>query len=171
MSDNNDNKELLSPLDVHINEIVDDVINESDINKTKDLVALFNWNISKKNVVRLQKLNSLFDNVTDQMSKRFETKPDQFSNDDLLNYMKAVQGAIDSSNKILDNVEEPPPQIIQNNTQINVNVIDKFDRESRARILAAVQATMKAAQQSTEDIVYEDKTETEGENSNESTDN
>lgn len=163
MSDN-DNNELLSPLDMHISEIVDDVINESDINKTKDLVALFNWNISKKNVVRLQKLNSLFDNVTDQMTKRFKTKPDQFSNDDLLNYMKAVQGAIDSSNKILDNVEEPPPQIVQNNTQINVNVIDKFDRESRARILAAVQATMKAAQQSTEDIIYEDKTEGEDTN-------
>jgi hypothetical protein len=101
------------------------------------------------------------------MIKRFETKPDQFSNDDLLNYMKAVQGAIDSSNKILDNVEEPPPQIVQNNTQINVNVVDNFDRESRARILAAVQATLNAAN-NPESIEYEDKTE--GDNSNESTD-
>ena len=157
----------LSPLDTTITNIVKDVVEESDIAKTKDLVALFNWNISKKNVMRIQKLNSLFDSVTDQMAKRFETRPDQFSNDDLLNYMKAVQGAIDSSNKLIDNIEEPPPQIIQNNTQINVNVVDKFDRESRARILAAVQATLKAAQeQSVENITYEDKTE--GETSNES---
>ena len=157
----------LSPLDTTITNIVKDVVEESDIAKTKDLVALFNWNISKKNVMRIQKLNSLFDSVTDQMAKRFETRPDQFSNDDLLNYMKAVQGAIDSSNKLIDNIEEPPPQIIQNNTQINVNVVDKFDRESRARILAAVQATLKSAQeQPVENITYEDKTE--GENSNES---
>lgn len=160
MSDN----ELISPLDANINNLVKDVINETDITKTKDLVALFNWNISKKNVVRVQKLNDLFDNVTDQMVKRFETKPDQFSNDDLLNYMKAVQGAIDSSNKILENVEEPPPQIIQNNTQININGVEKFDRESRARILAAIQATLAAAQ-TPELVEYEDKTE--GDTSNE----
>ena len=126
MSEND--TQLIAPLDANLTEIVNDVIKEPDINKTKDLVALFNWNISKKNVVRVHNLNKLFDNVTDQMIKRFETKPDQFSNDDLLNYMKAVQGAIDSSNKILDNVEEPPPQIVQNNTQINVNVLDNFDR-------------------------------------------
>lgn len=156
--------ELISPLDANIDNLVKDVINETDIAKTKDLVALFNWNISKKNVVRVQKLNDLFDNVTDQMAKRFETKPDQFSNDDLLNYMKAVQGAIDSSNKILENVEEPPPQIIQNNTQININGVEKFDRESRARILAAIQATLAAAQ-TPELAEYEDKTE--GDTSNE----
>ena len=169
MTDNN-NTDLIIPnqLDSTIQNIVDDVVKESDIAKTKDLVALFNWNISKKNVVRLQKLNSLFDNVTDQMTKRFETKPDQFSNDDLLNYMKAVQGAIDSSNKLIDSIEEPPPQIVQNNTQINVNVIDKFDRESRARILAAVQATLKAAN-TADNVEYEDKTE--GEISNESSRN
>ena len=160
--------QITAPLDATITDIVNKVVEESDIAKTKDLVSLFNWNISKKNVMRIQKLNSLFDNVTDQMAKRFETKPDQFSNDDLLNYMKAVQGAIDSSNKILDAVEEPPPQIIHNNTQINVNVIDKFDRESRARILAAVQATLKAAN-TLETTEYEDKTE--GDTSNESTNN
>ena len=80
--------------------------------------------------------------------------------------MKAVQGAIDSSNKIIDAVEEPAPHIIQNNTQINVNVTDKFDRESRARILAAVQATLNAAANAPS-LEYEDKTE--GDNSNEST--
>ena len=38
-----------------------------------------------------------------------------------------------------------------------INVIDSFDRESRARILAAVQATLKAASAQPQD--YEDKTE------------
>ena len=99
------------------------------------------------------------------MKYRFEHKPDQFSNDDLLNYMKTLQGAIDSSNKQLQNIEQPAPQIIQNNTQINVALSEAtFSRESRERILAAVQATLKAASAS-DNIEYEDKTE--GDNPNE----
>lgn len=148
-----------------VKELANQIAEETDINKTQDLIALFNWNLSKKNVARIVKLNDLYDNVADQMITRFEKRPDQFSNDDLLNYMKTVQGAIDSSNKQLASIEEPPPQIIQNNTQINLNVVDNFDRESRERILAAVQATLNAAQQGN-DIIYEDKTE--GENPNES---
>lgn len=162
-----DDNQNLPILDDNINNLVNDVISETDINKTKDLISLFNWNISKKNVVRIQKLNNLFDNVTDQMAKRFETKPDQFSNDDLLNYMKAVQGAIDSSNKIIENIEEPAPQIIQNNTQININGVEKFDRESRARILAAIQATINTAK-NPDNFEYEDKTKISEDNSNES---
>ena len=154
----------LEPVDV-ITDLVNSIQEETDPNKAQDLIALFNWNISKKNIARIHKLNNLYDSVTDQMALRFETKPDQFSNDDLINYMKTVQGAIDSSSKNLSAIEEPPPQIIQNNTQINVNVMDNFDREARARILAAVQATLAAAQENPELIDYEDKTE--GDTSNE----
>ena len=157
---------LISPLDAKLKTLVDDVINEADINKTKDLVALFNWNISKKNVIRVHKLNNLFDNVTEQMAKRFEHHPDQFSNDDLLNYMKAVQSAIDSSNKIVSAAEESPPQIIQNNTQININGPEQFDKEARSRILAAIQATLNAANDLEPN--YEDKTIISEDNSNES---
>ena len=87
------------------------------------------------------------DEVTDQMVLRFKTKADQFSNSDLLDYMKAVQGAIDTSAKNLSQVEDPPTIVHQNNTQINVNVVDTFDRDSKDRILAAIEATLKAAQQ------------------------
>lgn len=120
------------------------VLTEEDMNRTTDLVALFNWNISKKNVARVMKLNSLYDSVTDQMVRRFEARPDQFSNSDLLDYMKTLQGAIDTSTK---NISETaaPPSIVQNNTQINVNVIDSFDRDARARILHAVKATLESA--------------------------
>ena len=148
-----------------IQQLADSIRDEQDVAKTQDLISLFNWNLSKKNVARLLKLNNLYDSVTDQMKFRFENKPDQFSNDDLLNYMKTLQGAIDTSNKQLQNIDQPAPQIIQNNTQINVAVNEHtFSRESRERILAAVQATLKAASTS-DNIEYEDKTE--GENPNE----
>lgn len=136
-----------SSIDTEITGLASQVLAESDPEKAKQLIALFNWNISKKNTARILKMNDLYDDVTDQMVLRFKTKADQFSNSDLLDYMKAVQGAIDTSAKNLSQVEEPPTIVHQNNTQINVNVVDTFDRESKDRILAAIQATLKSAQQ------------------------
>ena len=151
------NEELsLAGINTDIQDIAQKVLDESDTSKTKELIALFNWNLSKKNVVRSLKLNDLYDDITDQMVKRVTSKPDQVSNSDLLDYMKTVQGAIAHADKAIDSIQEPPA-IIQNNTQVNINVIDSFDRESRARILAAVQATLKAASAQPQD--YEDKTE------------
>ena len=139
-------KDTLVPLDATIQELADEIYAETDMHKTKDLVALFNWNVSKKNIARIQKLNNLYDAVTDQMVTRVEQRADQFSNSDLLDYAKAIQTAIDTNTKNLTSVEEPPA-IVQHNTQINVNVVDTFDREAKARILAAVQATLQAAAQ------------------------
>lgn len=132
-------------IDTQLSDIANKVMIETDANKTKDLVDLFNWNISKKNVARVLKLNELFDDVTDQMAVRIKTRPDQYSHSDLIDYMKAIQGAIDTSSKNLTAVETPPTIVHQNNTQINVNVIDNFDRDSRERILAAIQATLSTA--------------------------
>ena len=123
--------ESLQQLDETVTDIVSQVVKEDDVDKTKDLISLFNWNMTKKNVVRVQKLNSLFDNVTEQMIRRFELKPDQFSNDDLLNYMKTIQGVITTSNKSMEEIETPAPSIVQNNTQINVNIENTLSRESR----------------------------------------
>lgn len=145
-----------------IQSLVDSIQSETDISKTQDLIALFNWNLSKKNVARLLKLNNLYDNITDQMEARVLKRPDQFSNDDLLNYLKTLQSAIDGSNKQLQSIEEPPPKIIQNNTQINVTVGDEFSKESRDRILNAIQATMAAANSAVE-VDYEDRTNIQGE--------
>lgn len=136
------------PLDQKIQEIADQIYDETDASKTSDLVAMFNWNMSKKNIARLQKLNSLYDSITDQMVTRVEQRADQFSNSDLLDYAKAIQTAIDTNTKNLSVVDEPLP-IVQHNTQINVNLVDKFDRESKQRILAAIQATIASAQKST----------------------
>lgn len=146
---NEETKELVdtSSIDTEITGLASQVLEESDPEKAKQLIALFNWNISKKNTARILKMNDLYDEVTDQMVLRFKTKADQFSNSDLLDYMKAVQGAIDTSTKNLSQVEEPPTIVHQTNTQINVNVVDTFDRDSKDRILAAIQATLKAAQQ------------------------
>ena len=132
-----------------ITNLVEQIVEEEDPNKTKDLVDLFNWNMSKRNIVRLQKLNLLYDSITDQMVERVDKRADQFSNSDLLDYVKTIQGAIDINTKNLSNVQEPPMIVHQNNTQINVNLADSFDSDAKARILAAVHATLQQAAKTT----------------------
>jgi len=144
----NENTTLVdtSSIDQETNSLAMKILEETDPDKAKQLIALFNWNLSKKNTSRILKLNGLYDDVTEQMVTRFRTRSDQFTNSDLLDYMKAVQGAIDTSTKNLVQMEEPPTIVQQHNTQINVNVVDSFDRDAKERILAAVQAVMKNAQ-------------------------
>lgn len=136
---------VVNPVDGAIKEIVSGIMQEQDPKKTKDLVDLFNWNISKKNVARIEKLNNLYDAITDQMTERVTKRADQFSNGDLLDYVKTIQSAIDTNTKNLSQVDEPPLILQQHNTQINVNLADTFSREAKERILAAVQATLKEA--------------------------
>lgn len=143
-----DKKELVdaSGLDTKIVDLTNQILNEDNPEAAKDLVALFNWNMSKKNVSRIIKLNGLLDDVSDQMVIRFRTRADQFTNSDLIDYMKTIQGAIDTSTKNLTQVEQPPVIMNQTNIQINGNIGDSFDRDAKERILAAVQATLRKAQ-------------------------
>lgn len=152
-----------SRLDAQIVDTANKIMSGDTPESTKDLVSLFNWNMSRKNVARILKLNGLLDNVTDQMALRLEHRADQFSNDDLLDYMKTLQGAVDSSYKQLNQVEETPMIVHQSNTQINVNLLDDFDRDAKARILAAVQATLEASKKQPIEIIEETTDSTDGE--------
>jgi hypothetical protein len=142
-----------SKLDAQIVDTANKILNGDSPESTKDLVSLFNWEMSRKNVARILKLNGLLDNVTDQMALRLEHRADQFSNDDLLDYMKTLQGAVDSSYKQLNQVEEPPMIVQQTNTQINVNLNDVFDRDSKQRILDAVNAMLEASKKPNNTII------------------
>ena len=133
-------------IDLQIQDLSKQILEEQDPDKAKQLIAMFNWNMSKKNTSRIQKLDQLYDKVTEQMEVRLNTRSDQFSNSDLLDYMKAVQGAIDTSSKNLTQMEEPPTIVQQNNTQVNINVGDSFDRDSKIRIFEAIQAVLRSAE-------------------------
>ena len=82
MDDKLEKDEILDmiPLDTSTQQIADEIIKETDTKKLKDLTYLFNLNLTKKNVLRVLKLNTLLDKVSDQMLERFEKKPGEFSN-------------------------------------------------------------------------------------------
>lgn len=128
------------PINNQTADLVQKILDEDDVDKVKDLTALFNLNQAKKNAVRVMKLNALLDTVSDKMIDRFERYPDNFSNKDLLDYMQVTQSAIDRANKYLGTVDETPA--IQMNQQINVNINQPLDRDSREKVADAVRSIL-----------------------------
>lgn len=137
------NKALdLTPLDIKTQQIAQEILDEENIDRVKDLTNLFNLNAQKRNVMRVIKMNDLLDKVTDQVIERFEKRPDNFSNDDLIKYMQVTENAIDRANKNLNLVEETPPIQLMQNNQVNINIGSELDRDSRERVMNAVRAIL-----------------------------
>lgn len=117
--------------------IEEKILQEKNLDELQELVDLFNLNLKKKDIVRSAKLSEIQDKIVEQMSKRIEQRPDEFSNNDLLNYHKTVQDTLSKTDSTLDDIKVPTIQI---NQQFNVNNADsdQFDSDSRKRILATV---------------------------------
>lgn len=128
------------------------ILDESDVEKVKELTQLFNLNQAKKNVLRVMKLNGLLDTVSDKIIDRFNKFPDNFSNDDLIKYLQVTQTAIEKANKNLSLVDETPVIQVNHNNQLNVNISETLDRDSRERVLAFVKAALQ--QNSTEETDF-----------------
>lgn len=155
----------LIPLDNKSKELASKIIEEEDLDTVKNLTKAFNLIQAKKNTLRVLKLNSLLDNITENMVSRFENRPGEFSNTDLINYMNIVQNAIDRANKSLQLIDETPA--IQVN-QVNINTAeDLLDKDSRSRVAAAVSAILEKIKDKElnkddiVDIIDEDKSEDE----------
>lgn len=132
----------LTPLDIKTRDIAQKILNEEDVDAVKDLTNLFNLNAQKRNVMRVIKMNDLLDKVTDQVIQRFEKTPANFSNEDLIKYMQVTENAIDRANKNLNLVEETPPIQLMQNNQVNINIDNGLDRESREKVLSIVEAIL-----------------------------
>lgn len=125
------------------------ILDEENLDAVKDLTHLFNLNQAKKNVIRIMKLSGLLDTVSDRIVERFEKYPDNFSNADLLNYLQVTQNALEKANKNLNMVDDTPTIRIQQNNQVNVSIVDSYDRDSRERILEYLKSVLTAADNDT----------------------
>jgi hypothetical protein len=123
-------------------DIAQRILDESDVDKVKDLTNLFNLNAQKRNVARVLKMTDLLDKVTDQMLTRFERTPDNFSNEDLIKFMQVTETSIEKASKSLSQVDQAPAIQYQQNNQVNINIGDNLNRESRQRVTDAVQAIL-----------------------------
>ena len=146
----------LTQLDEKTQQIAQEIIEEQDIDRVKDLTALFNLNAQKRNVMRVIKMNNLLDKVTDQVIERFDKRPDNFSNDDLIKYMQVTENAIDKANKNLNLVEETPPIQLMQNNQVNINIGSDLDRDGRERVLNTVASLIAQMKNSNDDFIEVD---------------
>lgn len=125
-------------------ELIERLIAESDPDKANELTYLFNLNQNKKALARVNKLSDLLDAMTDQALTRFETRPNEISNKELLDGLKTIQDLIERGQKQSAAEPEKPAtliQINQNNTEVNVGADPKasaLNRESRERVKNAV---------------------------------
>lgn len=105
-------------------------------NELDPLYDAFKINDAKKNIFRINKLNNLLDKVTDEAIARFENRPGEMSNKEVIDYMNAVQNQIDKSKSIID--ETKNINLTQVNNTVNVNINNEqptLTRESRERIV------------------------------------
>ena len=141
-------------LDEKTLQIAQTIIDEEDVDKIKDLTHLFNLNQAKKNVLRVMKLNGLLDTVSDKIIERFEKYPDNFSSADLLNYLQVTQNAIEKANKNLSLVEDTPVIQVNHNNQVNLNIIDSYDRDSKERVMEFIKSVLAQSNSVEEAVDY-----------------
>ena len=126
-------------------ELVNQILAEDDVNKVKDLTHLFNVACVKKDIIRVKTLDNLYDTVISKVAERFEKRPDEFSNSDLISYLQATQNALDKAKKSASSVDETLAIVQQQNNQVNINIGDseKLTRESRDKVIDAIDAFLK----------------------------
>ena len=132
-------------------EILNQIIAEQDVEKSKDLTYLFNQNQNKKTMVRLDSLSLLQDKLVGLLSKRVTERPDEMSNQEVMQALKIVQDIIDRSTKQINGVNEKP--LIQINQQTN-NIGDApggLSRDSRTKVMNVVQRILDSAKQAAEE--------------------
>lgn len=129
-------KDLVT-VDTSTEELEKRLLNEYDSDEIKNIIDIFNMNLRKKDIIRVAKLSELQDKVSTQMAERITNNADAFNNKDLLEYFKAIQQTISKS-------DTSPVKIpVQINQQLNVNMqTDSLDRESKSRVLAAIQSIL-----------------------------
>lgn len=117
----------------------DRLIKTNDFDELNEIVELFNLDLQKKNLIRGVKLSEVQDKVVDQLSMRLTERADNFSNDDLIKYLKTIQETLNKTTVTTDDIKAPTIQI---NQQVNVDNVNNFNAESRKRILSAVNSIM-----------------------------
>lgn len=104
-------------LDQEAVNLINQLIVETDANKTKDLTQLFNAVQNKKALIRTSKYGELLDLLMEQALIRFRNRPDEISNQELLSFLKTLQDMVERSQKQANGADSAP--LIQINQQTN----------------------------------------------------
>lgn len=129
MEDNNSLTNQIKP--------IESITDEKELN---NIISVFNSSIQKKAIIRSAAYSDLLDKIVNQMNLRADRRIDEFSNKDLLDYLKVIEEASDKINEPKNSIPVPT---IQNNTQININSSDALSRESKENVINAIKEILK----------------------------
>ena len=140
-----DNTISALPLETTEKQLLEKIIDAPDKASLERELELFNINQTKKNALRIIKLENLLDKVEDQAIERFQKRPDQVSNKELLDYMNVVSNQIDRAQRSVDNITATPAITVNNKTNtVNVNMGGpELDRDSKERVMDAISNLLK----------------------------
>ena len=153
-----DNTIAVLPLEEEEKNILTKIIVAPSEKELREQFDLFNINQTKKNALRIIKLQGLLDRVEDQAIKRFETKPDQISNKELMEMMQVVAGQIDRSQKFIDTLKDKPMINVKtqkNEVNININNNDSLSKDQKDNVIEAIQALLKELDKNPNPVVQE----------------
>ena len=142
-------------------QVVKDIVAAPNKEELEKQFQLFNMNQVKKNALRIIKLNDLLTKVEDQALERFEKRPDQVSNKELLDYMNAVSNQIEKAqnfSKETLSTEVGGIKIKQEKTEVNINVAPVLNRNEKDRVVDVISVLlnqMKKPQSRANDDVVE----------------
>ena len=142
-----------SKLDEESKAITEQIIDEESIDELNNLLAKFNLNQKKRNIVRTEMLSRLMDKASVQMVERLDKHAGEFSNKDLLDYLATARAAIDKNNISIDSSDMKPLIAQQNNLNVNITTLS---RESKERVSDAVRALLAKMSSGVSDMDFSD---------------
>lgn len=129
------------PLENETKKVIGNIVKAESTEELKSYVDMFSLNIAKKNALRVAKLQNLLDAVTDQALVRAEKHPGEFTNKELVDYMKVVQEQINNSQKSLETIgEQPVIQINNQKNEVNITMDSGLSRESKNKVIDTIKA-------------------------------
>ena len=130
---------------------VDAIVEADTRQELEKQLELFNLNQTKKNVLRLARLNGLLDQADAQLLHRLEKRPDQLTTKDILDIMNTVSAQVDRINDFNDRFAEDTKSTIKiaqhNTTEVNINMTPDLTREEKSDVMDAVASLLKQLKQ------------------------
>ena len=138
-----DEKSIRNVVDQEALDIVSNIVTTNDTDELNNYLDKFNLNMSKKNLLRLLRMNELLDKVSDEALDRIENHPDELTHAEIISYIKVTQESINNTKKGADQANGVAPITLnQQNNTVNVNVESsnnvRIDRRSKEKIMEAV---------------------------------
>ena len=136
-------------------QIIQKINSETNLENVKNMINIFNLNLTKKNMLRLIKEDALLDSIINQASERINKRPDELSHKDLLDYFNSIQAHMDKSQKNLESLDTVPMiQVNQNTNEVNINMAEhSLGRESREKIIEVINTILKQSTTTNKNIV------------------